>query len=186
MATVETDSARDIVLLRDAGALLAISPHSGIVWHDSELAEGTLVWRPTNEGGDLVLRGARLLGETDEVTRDARRDVRILQVTHSPAEFVRLLGEGDVQGAVNHLLEVEKQARRSLPHPLRLFLRRIRARIRGKLSAARGNLPFSYKPVIVVAKAPIEAGEEAVSTSSEEHSPVASSRPRRTSATPQS
>lgn len=170
MAAAEPNSARDIVLLSDAGALLAISPHSGIVWHDSELAEGTLVWRPTSEGGDLVLRGARLLGETDEVSRDARRDVRILHVTHSPAEFVRLLGEGDVQGAVNHLLEVEKQARWSPPHSLRLLLRRIRARVRRKFSAARGNPQLSHKLVIVAAKAPIRAGEETVSTSSEEHS----------------
>ena len=170
MATTETDSARDIVLLRDAGALLAISPHGGIVWHDSELAKGTLVWQPTAEGGDLVLSGAMLRGETEEVTRDARRDVRILRVTHSPPAFVRLLEEGDVQGAVNHLLEVEKQTQWSPPHSLRLLLRRIRARVRRKFSAARGNPPLSYKPVIVVAEAPTKEGEEAVSTSSEEHS----------------
>lgn len=170
MATTETNNARDIVLLKDAGALLAISPYNGIIWHDSELAKGALVWRPTAEGGDLVLRGAMLRGETEEVLRDARRDVRILHVTHSPPEFVRSLEEGDVRGAVNRLLAVEKRARWSPPHSLRLLPRRILARARRKFSAARGNPQRSYEPVIVVAKPPITEGEEAVPTSSEEHS----------------
>lgn len=167
MDTTEANSARDVVLMRDAGALLAISPHSGIIWHDSEVAEGTLVWRLTDTGGELVLRGGRILGETGDVTKDARRDVVILHVTHSPPEFVRLLGDGDVRGAVKHLLEVEKQVQQS---QLQLFPRRIRSRVRRMISAARGRPPLSYKPVIVVTQASTKEDKGDVSTSSEEHS----------------
>ena len=169
MAATEASRAADKVLLRDAGALLVIGPFGGIVWHDSELAEGALVWRPTATGGELVLRGARLRGETDEVVRGGRREVRILHVTQSPPAFVSSLEDGDVSGAVGHLVEAVKQVRRPPPHSLRLLLRRIRARVRRIYAAARGRPAPTYQPVIV-ARTSIEESEEAVSDSSQDQS----------------
>ena len=165
MVATEANRADDKVLLRDAGALLVIGPFGEIVWHDSELAEGVLVWRPTTTGGELVLRDARLRG----VTGDSHRDVRVLHVTHSPPAFIRALEDGDVSGAVGHLLEAVKQTQESPPPPLRLLLRRIRSRCRRMYAAARGRPAPIYQPVIV-ARTSIKEGEGAVSDSSEDHS----------------
>ena len=165
MAATEASRAADKVLLRDAGALLVIGPFGEIVWHDSELAEGALVWRPTPTGGELVLRDARLRG----ATRDGHRDVRVLHVTHSPPAFIRALEAGDVSGAVDHLLEAVKQTQEYPSNPLRLLLRRIRARGRRIYAAARGRPVPTYQPVIV-ARASIKESEEAVSDSSQDQS----------------